>query len=753
MRKPLISPKNRVKQAIKLNAAPEKSPPGWLTVRNSAEHDTVEMLINGSIGKSWYDPAGIASKEFRDEFAKIPKGRKVNVRINSDGGSIGDALEIYNVIQERQDDVTCINDGYALSSASIVLCAGGRSVCPTSSICMIHEPWTQTSGDAEDHRRAMEMLETHGDTIAAIYAERTGKTEDEMRALMKAETWLTGEEAVEMGLADDDGEEEEAGELVEPENRFASLNLARYRNIPAHIFNMLRAGGGSKQITAYRTPDESAQTIFDPSQGAKAGSAASNINSTQTALVVNSQIMPKLETPVAAATPPANSNEQLLQAIAIERKARITAEVKNRAANKIANAQLAWWVEQAMTNEEATYAQLENLPVNRPGGEPLGAAPAEANASETVYEVVNSHTMTSKVNPRAGKRLEFMRDIQAKKNRAERLKDYKNDWTGKFNHAAQKDIAAVGGNVNHLPVNANSYSTTLITDFLIDVAITQLQNRWAALEAFTRDFSTDRYKPLATGQIKLVTAGSTTLVATKNSPITSFESGDSTISPISVPMQHYAQPFHVGQDELMSGLRMENLTTINLAALADTIITKALSPLAGSVYSAGTYFATKGTFGWTNEMPDLRGYLKKSPLKNAVLDSPFFSRLVNQPGFFQEVMGEEGPNSSRIRGFGWDNVSENTNWAGAPFGIGGFVCNPQAIGAVAGLPQVPPSIPGAVLQESTITIPGPDISIAQYVWFSLASRTLWTSYDVVFGAAAGDLTAAALLFNGIGPRS
>jgi hypothetical protein len=227
---------------------------------------------------------------------------------------------------------------------------------------------------------------------------------------------------------------------------------------------------------------------------------------------------------------------------------------------------------------------------------------------------------------------------------------------------------------------------------------------------------------------------------------------------IPVTLNHYSQPFHVGQDELMNGLRLENLTSINLAVFADTITANVLQNLAtggynsaGSLvaFSAGTTNALAGTFSWNSNpgMPTLWGKLKKSPIKNLILDGIFMANLINQPGFYQPTHTGER-DQGRARTFGWDNIQENTgNWPSGLTNLGGFACNPQAIVAIAGLPQVPPTIPGATLQESVITIPGPDISIASYLWFSLASRTLWNSFDVVFGSSGGDATAGALLFN------
>ena len=122
------------------NAPQPKRPANksWLTVRN--ESDVTEMIISGHIGASWWDDSGTTSKEFREKFSAIPKGQQVHVRINSEGGSVSDALEIYNCIQARKEDVTTFNDGYALSSASIILCAGAKAITPrTKSKCALRD--------------------------------------------------------------------------------------------------------------------------------------------------------------------------------------------------------------------------------------------------------------------------------------------------------------------------------------------------------------------------------------------------------------------------------------------------------------------------------------------------------------------------------------------------------------------------------------------------------------------------------------
>ena len=95
---------------------------------------------------------------------------------------------------------------------------------------------------------------------------------------------------------------------------------------------------------------------------------------------------------------------------------------------------------------------------------------------------------------------------------------------------------------------ANSYSGSLLTQFLLEKATTVLQNRLAALACFTRQFTTDPYKPLATAQLKFVTAG-----AAGQTNASNFESGDSTVTNIAVTVNHLSQSFHVTTRSLTPG--------------------------------------------------------------------------------------------------------------------------------------------------------------------------------------------------------
>lgn len=171
----------------------------WLEVRN--EGKAAEILIQGQIGKSWWDDSGTSKKEFTDALNAIPEGKPIIVGINSEGGSIQDGLGIYNAIRRRSKDVTVRIDGYAVSIASVIPLAADKRISPKSSIWMIHEPWMMAMGSAEDMRKAADSLDAHAEVITDIYAERTSLSKDDARKKMQAETWFRGEDAVAMGFA------------------------------------------------------------------------------------------------------------------------------------------------------------------------------------------------------------------------------------------------------------------------------------------------------------------------------------------------------------------------------------------------------------------------------------------------------------------------------------------------------------------------------------------------------------------------
>ena len=175
---------------------------GWYAIKNLSESES-EISIYDDIGE-W----GISAADFIRDIGAI-KSRNIMLRINSGGGSVFDGVAIFNAIRRHPANVTAYIDGIAASAASFVAMAADKVVMSPHSTMMIHEASGGCIGNAADMRDLADRLDMLSDTIASIYAERSGGTTEEWRARMKTETWMTDREAVSMGLADGiDGEDE-----------------------------------------------------------------------------------------------------------------------------------------------------------------------------------------------------------------------------------------------------------------------------------------------------------------------------------------------------------------------------------------------------------------------------------------------------------------------------------------------------------------------------------------------------------------
>ncbi len=168
---------------------------------------------------------------------------KINVRINSEGGDMFAGIAIRNMLEAHPGDVTCIVEGLAASSASIVAMAG-KTVMRPGAMMMIHNPWAIVAGDADDMRTAAEMLDKSQSSLVSIYQEKTGKSKAELKAMLSAETWMTASEAVKAGFADEESDDDEDDMMdVVAENkkrvRINNVIFARDR-VPAQILAMAR---------------------------------------------------------------------------------------------------------------------------------------------------------------------------------------------------------------------------------------------------------------------------------------------------------------------------------------------------------------------------------------------------------------------------------------------------------------------------------------------------------------------------------
>ena len=128
-------------------------------------------------------------------------GEDITVLINSDGGEIFAGSEIYEMFRTYQGNLTIKVVGLAASAASVVACARQSEIAPTGML-MIHNVFGGAEGDYHTMDKTSEVLKKANKAQANAYASKTGKPMDELLRLMDEETWITADEAVELGFID-----------------------------------------------------------------------------------------------------------------------------------------------------------------------------------------------------------------------------------------------------------------------------------------------------------------------------------------------------------------------------------------------------------------------------------------------------------------------------------------------------------------------------------------------------------------------
>lgn len=168
----------------------------WFNFKAKAESpDAVEISIFDEIGM-W----GVNARDFISEL-KSHSGKSVSLAINSPGGSVFDALAIYNALRAHGGEINVRILGVAASAASLIAMAGDKITMPENTFLMVHNPWAVAAGNAEELRDFADTLDTIGSSLVKTYVARTGMSEDEIKQLLADETWLTAEEAVAKGFA------------------------------------------------------------------------------------------------------------------------------------------------------------------------------------------------------------------------------------------------------------------------------------------------------------------------------------------------------------------------------------------------------------------------------------------------------------------------------------------------------------------------------------------------------------------------
>lgn len=173
----------------------------WNWVKNEGELGVGRTLfLNGEISDETWFGDEVTPKLFKDEL-NAGEG-DITVWINSPGGDVFAAAQIYNMLRDYNGSVTVKIDGLAASAASVIAVAGDTVLMSPVAMMMIHNPATCAMGTVGDMEKAISMLNEVKESILNAYEDKTGIRRSKLSKMMDDETWFNAKKAVELGFAD-----------------------------------------------------------------------------------------------------------------------------------------------------------------------------------------------------------------------------------------------------------------------------------------------------------------------------------------------------------------------------------------------------------------------------------------------------------------------------------------------------------------------------------------------------------------------
>ncbi len=187
--------KNKLMQLLQNNASKERKPLNL--VKNEAGTDAT-LYVYDIIDSYW----GVAAKDVASLIAGLDQSMTLHVRINSPGGDVFEARAISTLIKEFGGKTVGHVDSLAASAATTVALACDEIIMSDGAYFMIHNAWSIAIGNKTDMQEMVALLTKMDGTIAGDYANKSGKSLEEIAQLMDDETWFTAQEALDAGLVD-----------------------------------------------------------------------------------------------------------------------------------------------------------------------------------------------------------------------------------------------------------------------------------------------------------------------------------------------------------------------------------------------------------------------------------------------------------------------------------------------------------------------------------------------------------------------
>lgn len=173
-----------------------------------ASDTAANLYIYGDIVTYRWEDEDVNAYSLKKELDDLGDISEINVHINSSGGSTTQGLAIYNLLKQHKAKINIYVDGIAASSASVIAMAGDKIFIPRTALMMVHNCWTIVMGNAEELRKTADDMDKIAEAYKSAYMSKVNITKEKLEELLENETYLTAEECVEMGFADEILEDE-----------------------------------------------------------------------------------------------------------------------------------------------------------------------------------------------------------------------------------------------------------------------------------------------------------------------------------------------------------------------------------------------------------------------------------------------------------------------------------------------------------------------------------------------------------------
>jgi ATP-dependent protease ClpP protease subunit len=212
----------------------------FVNLGTAAENDaTPRINIYERIGESMWED-GLSARAFVTELAKIDDAADIDLHLSTVGGDTMDGTVMYNALMDRKGKINAKVTGYAISMGSVLAMAGinsgGTTTMSPNALMMIHKPGSMVIGNADEMREQAKVLDMVEASLSTTYVKATGKTIEDIAAMLSATTWMTADEALENGFITSISEKVTEVSACLSQS-FVNMNPAKFAGMPASFIN------------------------------------------------------------------------------------------------------------------------------------------------------------------------------------------------------------------------------------------------------------------------------------------------------------------------------------------------------------------------------------------------------------------------------------------------------------------------------------------------------------------------------------